>query len=142
MGVAPIENTQWFTGSSSAETSRISPVSALNRKFGSGKLLHSNLKFRFSATEYRIPKDNFYGSFELKKITRNFEFSNRNFRFSYRNFGFFKPKLRVFEPKRRVFENRSFVFLTHSCSFCKDFFCPTFWRAQSQHRERKNAEFR
>jgi hypothetical protein len=37
----------------------------------------------------------------------------------------FKPKLRVFEQKLRVFENRSFVILNQSCSFYKDFFCPT-----------------
>jgi hypothetical protein len=52
-------------------------------------------------------------------------FFYRNFGFSNRNFGIFEPIFGSFEPKLRFFENRSFVFLNQSCSFCKDFFCPT-----------------
>jgi hypothetical protein len=98
------------------------------------------IKFYTVIQNFGFPLDNFYGSFEFKKFTQNFGFSNRNFGFFNRNFVFFELKFRVFEPKHRVFSPKirvfrteisgfwtetscfwSFVFLNQSCSFCKEF---------------------
>jgi hypothetical protein len=90
--------------------------------------LHSNLKFRVSATE-AFWKTIFTKVSSSKILTQNFRFSNTNFGFSNRNFGFsncfgfsyrnigfltktsclWKSKFRVFKPKLFVLQRFFFV---------------------------------
>jgi hypothetical protein len=99
-------------------------------------VVHSNSKFRVSATEdsrrqllrrkFRVqkiyPKLRWFEpklrGFEpnVRFSNRNFGFSNRNFRFSKRNFGFIEPKLRIFRTE-------TLGFPTETSCFWKPKFC-------------------